>query len=97
MTGEPREQLLKYLKDAYAMEQQSQKMLQAAVQVAGDPDISATYRGHLGETEEHINLVGERLDAYGESPSKLKDLAGKAGALGLGGGDRRGARLADPR
>lgn len=85
MPGEPRDQLVKYLRDAYAMEQQSQKMLQAAVQVAGDPDISQTYRGHLGETKEHIHMLGERLQAYGESPSALKDLAAKAGALGLGG------------
>ena len=85
MSGNAQDQLVKYLKDAYAMEQQSQKMLQGAVHVAGDPDVSQTYRGHLGETEEHINMVGERLEAHGESPSKLKDLAGQAGALGLGG------------
>jgi ferritin-like metal-binding protein YciE len=85
MAGDPRQQLIKYLRDAYAMEQQSQKMLQAALHVAGDPDISQTYRGHLGETEQHIDLVGERLGAYGESPSTLKDLAAKVGALGLGG------------
>ncbi len=84
MGGTAQEQLVKYLADAYAMEQQSRETLRAAVQIAGDPEISATYRGHLGETEEHISMVGERLEAHGESPSKLKDLAAKAGALGLG-------------
>lgn len=84
MASEARDQLVKYLKDAYAMEQQSKQTLEAAVKVAGDPSIAATYRGHLGETEEQISMIGERLDAYGESPSKLKDMAGKAGALGLG-------------
>ena len=85
MATDIRAQLVKYLKDAYAMEQQSRTTLQAAIHVAGDPDISQTYRGHLGETEEHISMVGGRLEAHGESPSKLKDAAATAGALGLGG------------
>jgi ferritin-like metal-binding protein YciE len=36
------------------------------------------------ETQEHDRYVGERLEAYGESPSKLKDAASRAGAVGLG-------------
>jgi ferritin-like metal-binding protein YciE len=76
--------LVKYLKDAHAMEQQSIQTLEAAVKVAGDPQLAALYRGHVAETDRHRELLKERLEAHGESRSLLKDAAGRLGAVGLG-------------
>ena len=77
--------LVSYLQDAHAMEQQSLQMLEAAVKVAGDPQLKALYSGHVRETQEHLRLVEERLEAKDASRSLLKDLTGRATALGLGG------------
>ena len=79
------EQLVGYLQDAHAMEQQALQMLHAAVKVARDPQLEALYSGHVKETEEHLRLVEERLEAKDASRSLLKDLTGRATALGLGG------------
>jgi ferritin-like metal-binding protein YciE len=78
------EELVSYLQDAHAMEQHSLQMLEAAVKVAGDPQLEALYRGHVKETREHLRLVDERLDAHDASRSMTKDLGGRLAALGLG-------------
>jgi ferritin-like metal-binding protein YciE len=86
MASDANEQLVGYLKDAHAMEQQALQMLQAAVKVAGDPQLEALYKGHVAETQEHIRLVEERLDANGGSRSLTKDLSARMAAIGLGAG-----------
>jgi ferritin-like metal-binding protein YciE len=68
------------------MEKQSLTMLQAAVKVAGDPQLEALYRGHVAETERHIEVIEERLEAHDGGRSMLKDLAGRVSALVLGTG-----------
>jgi ferritin-like metal-binding protein YciE len=78
------EQLVKYLEDAHALEQQAIKLLQKAPEIAGGPELAAPYREHLEESREHERLVRERLEAHGARPSALKDLALSAGALQLG-------------
>jgi ferritin-like metal-binding protein YciE len=75
-----------YLRDAYAMEHQSLTTLEAAEKIAGDIDLEQTIRGHVTETKQHLTHVGNRLEQLGESPSTLKNLVGKAGALALGTG-----------
>lgn len=78
------QQLIKYLNDAHAMEMQSMEMLEKAIEIAGDLQLAQLYRGHLNDTRDHERYVKQRLEAMGESPSTLKNLAGKAGAMGLG-------------
>jgi ferritin-like metal-binding protein YciE len=68
------------------MEKQSLTTLQAAVKVAGDPQLEALYRGHVAETHRHLELIEERLAAHEGSSSKVKDLAGRVSALVLGAG-----------
>ncbi len=70
------EQLTKYLTDAHSIEQQARAQMTAAPEMAGDPELSAAFQAHLGETEEHERLVRERLEARGASPATIKDLAG---------------------
>ncbi len=78
------EQLIKYLTDAHAMEQQSIQLLDKGAGIVGNEEIARIYRAHLMQSQEHERYVDERLRAHGESPSKVKDVAMKGGALGIG-------------
>jgi ferritin-like metal-binding protein YciE len=78
--------LVTYLKDAHAMEEKSLQTLQAAVAVAGDPQLESLYQGHVVETQRHLELLRERLEAHGTSRSLLKDLGGRLAAVGVGAG-----------
>jgi ferritin-like metal-binding protein YciE len=86
MASDLEEQLVDALADAHAMEKQSLTTLQAAAKVAGDPQLEALYKGHIVETERHIELLEERLQAHEGSRSMLKDLGGRVSALALGTG-----------
>jgi ferritin-like metal-binding protein YciE len=76
MSKDLREQLIKYLTDAHSIEQQALAQLETAPALAGDPQIAESFKAHLAETERHEQLVRERLDALGGSPTPVKDLAG---------------------
>src|SRR5919202_103451 len=78
--------LVTYLQDAHAMEEKSLQTLQAAVAVAGDPQLESLYQGHVAETQRHLELLKERLEAHGTSRSLLKDLGGRLAAVGVGAG-----------
>jgi ferritin-like metal-binding protein YciE len=78
-------QLGKYLGDAHAIEAQAIQLLDKGSSIAGSPELSAAYEEHLSETREHESLIKGRLEARGESPSKLKDAALSLGALNWGG------------
>ncbi|HEX6456410.1 MAG TPA: DUF892 family protein [Solirubrobacterales bacterium] len=80
--NDPETQLVKYLTDAHSIEEQ------ALVQMKRAPDLvegalSQSFQRHLGETESQERRVRERLEAHGASPSKLKDVAGKGGGIGM--------------
>ena len=81
-----KDELVKFLRDAHGMEQQSLQTLQAAVLVAGDPQLESLYQGHIMETQHHLELLKHRLETYGASRSILKDLAGRLTAAQLGAG-----------
>ncbi len=78
------EQLVKYLTDAHSIEQQALAQMKLAPGIAGDADISDAFSAHLKETEGHEQLIRERLDAHGASPSKVKDIAGSLTGIGFG-------------
>jgi ferritin-like metal-binding protein YciE len=78
------EELTKYLADAHAIEKQAETLLARGPELAGDPEIARAYEAHLGETRGHLERIEERLEDRGGSPSKLKDLALKSGALNWG-------------
>jgi len=77
------DQLTKYLTDAHSIEQQALAQMRSAPDIAGDPQLSAMYREHLGETEEHERLVRELLEARGASASRIKDAVMAAGGKGF--------------
>jgi ferritin-like metal-binding protein YciE len=76
-----KDQLITYLKDAHALEQNALAQLKAGAEAAGDPALSEAFREHLAETEEHDRLISERLESYGETSSSLKDMAHKGAAM----------------
>jgi ferritin-like metal-binding protein YciE len=72
------EQVIKYLGDIHAIEEQALVQLKLAPRIAGDPTLEAAFERHIGETEDQKRRVEERLEALGGSPSKVKDVAGAA-------------------
>jgi ferritin-like metal-binding protein YciE len=77
------EQVVKYLTDAHSIEQQALEQMKRAPDIAGDPTISQQFSQHLTETEQHEQLVRQRLEALDAGPSKLKDVAGKVTGIGF--------------
>jgi ferritin-like metal-binding protein YciE len=70
------EQIVKYLGDAHAIEEQALPQVKAAPKIAGDPVIADAFERHIGETEDQKRRIEERLEGLGSSPNKVKDLAG---------------------
>ena len=78
------DQLRKYLTDAHAIEKQSIQLLERGPKIAGHPDLAKIYADHLEETRTHQKIIEAQLEARGGSPSKLKDVAMRLGALNWG-------------
>ena len=70
------EQIIKYLGDVHAIERQALPQVRSAPDIAGDPKIAAAFEQHIPETEEHERRVEQRLRELGDSPNKVKDVAG---------------------
>src|SRR4051812_24890816 len=77
------EQLHKYLTDIHSIEVQALAQMKRAPDIAGSPELAEMYKQHERETEEHKRLIEERLEAHGESPNKLKDVAGNVTGWGM--------------
>ncbi|RRV10609.1 ferritin-like domain-containing protein [Pseudomonas sp. v388] len=80
--------LLDWLRDAHAMEQQAESMLKAqADRLEHYPDLKRRIEQHLDETLGQQKLLKECIERLGGSTSTLKDMAGKLMAFGqaLGG------------
>jgi ferritin-like metal-binding protein YciE len=79
----PKENLLDWLRDAHAMEQQAEKMLKAqSERLEHYPQLKARIDQHIQETLGQQKLVDECLTRLGGSSSTLKDLTGKLMAFG---------------
>ena len=76
--------LVKYLRDAHALEAQALQLLEAGPQIAEFEALAELFREHLEETREHQRLVAERLAAHGSGPSRFQAGAMRVGALNLG-------------
>jgi len=77
------EQLVKYLTDVHSIEEQALTQMRRAPDLAGDPEIAEAFNQHLHETERQEVRVRELLDAADAAPSKIKDVAGRAGGIGM--------------
>jgi ferritin-like metal-binding protein YciE len=84
MSANAQQQLVKYLTEAHAMEQQALALLDRGADIVGDEEIARIFRGHRLQTQEHERYIAERLQAHGETPSRVKDVAMQLGAVGIG-------------
>ncbi|WP_275629521.1 DUF892 family protein [Pseudomonas sp. 273] len=83
-----KDNLLDWLRDAHAMEQQAERMLKAqAERLEHYPQLKTRIEAHLQETLEQQRLLEGCLERLGSSPSTLKDVGAKlmAFAQGIGG------------
>jgi ferritin-like metal-binding protein YciE len=80
--NDPQTQLVKYLTDVHSIEEQARIQMERAPNMV-EGALSESFQRHLGETESQEQRVRGRLEAHDASPSKLKDVAGKAGAFGM--------------
>jgi ferritin-like metal-binding protein YciE len=78
------DQLVKYLVDAHAIEQQAEQLLTKGPDLVDDDRLAEAFREHLGQTEVHSRRVAERLEAHDAKPSRFQDLAMRGGALNFG-------------
>jgi ferritin-like metal-binding protein YciE len=78
------EQLGKYLADAHAIEGQSLQLLDKGSDIVKSGPLAAAFEEHHAETEEHVRLLEQRLEARGQSTNAIKDAALKLGALNWG-------------
>ncbi|HGY9626354.1 DUF892 family protein [Pseudomonas juntendi] len=79
----PTDNLLDWLRDAHAMEQQAESMLKAqAERLEHYPTLKARIVKHIEETQGQQRLLVECIERLGGSTSTLKDLAGKLMAFG---------------
>jgi ferritin-like metal-binding protein YciE len=83
-----KETLIQWLRDAHAMEEQAETMLNAqAARLENYPDLKAQIEEHIRETQGHAQLVEGCIERLGSDTSSLKDTAGKftAAMQGLSG------------
>jgi ferritin-like metal-binding protein YciE len=79
----PQENLLDWLRDAHAMEQQAEKMLRAqSERLEHYPKLKARIDQHIEETLGQQQLIDGCLKRLGGSASTLKDITGKLMAFG---------------
>lgn len=76
-----RGQLVSYLADAHAIEEQSRTLLRRSQEIAGESELRGVCERHLEQTEAQAARIEQLLRAHGASPSKLKDAAMRLGAL----------------
>jgi len=79
------EEIVKYLRDAHALEAQALQLLEAGQGIAELEPLAAVFRDHLDQTREHQRLIDDRLRALGSRPSRFHAAAMRVGALNLGG------------
>jgi ferritin-like metal-binding protein YciE len=79
-----RREIVKYLRDAHALEAQAIQLLQAGPGIAGFDELAVVFSEHLEQSREHQRLVDERLVALGSAPGRVQAIAMRSGALNLG-------------
>jgi ferritin-like metal-binding protein YciE len=80
-----RKDLIKYLRDAHALEAQALQLLESGPKIAGFEDLAGVFRQHLEQTREHQRLVDERLRALGAGPARFQAGMMRLGAMNIGG------------
>jgi ferritin-like metal-binding protein YciE len=82
--GDLDKEVVKYLRDAHALEGQALQLLEAGPKLAELPELARVFEEHLAQTREHQRLVDERLSQLGSGPARFQSGALRVGALNLG-------------
>jgi ferritin-like metal-binding protein YciE len=76
-----KDQLIKHIDEALAMEQNVLRMLDGMISTTEDDEIRSELRHHKLETEQHAERLEKRLAAHEASPSTAREAAGVMNAL----------------
>ena len=76
-----KDQLIKHIDEAHAMEQNVLRMLDGMIATTDDPEILDALEYHKMQTQGHADRMAQRLEAHGAVPSTVKQLGGVLGAL----------------
>src|SRR5438034_2879102 len=79
--GQLKEQLIKYIDEAHAMERNVLRMLDGMIATTDDPEILDALEHHRMQTQGHSDRMVRRLEAHDVSPSVVRQLGGVLGAL----------------
>src|SRR6266568_1388743 len=79
--GELKEQLIKQIDEAHAMEQNVLRMLDGMISTTDDPEILDALEHHKMQTEGHSDRMRARLDVHDATPSGVKQVGGILSAL----------------
>ena len=79
--GQLKEQLIKHIDQAYAMEQSVLRMLDGMISTTDDPEILDALEHHRMKTEGHADRMKARLGAHDAAPSGMKQVGGILSAL----------------
>jgi ferritin-like metal-binding protein YciE len=77
-----REELVKHIDEAYAMEQNVLRMLDGMIETTDDSQMRRELQQHKRETERQAELVRGCIERRGGSTSAIKDAGAKMVALG---------------
>ena len=85
MTTRAQENLLDWLRDAHAMEEQAEKMLtKTAERLENYPELRARIEQHIEETRQQAVQVRSCIERLGGDTSMVKDATGKIMAMAQG-------------
>jgi ferritin-like metal-binding protein YciE len=76
-----KEQLIKHIDEAHAMEQNVLRMLDGMISTTDDPQILDALEHHKAQTRHHADRMAERLEAHDATASTVKQIGGVLGAL----------------
>jgi ferritin-like metal-binding protein YciE len=82
--GDLGEEVVKYLRDAHAIEGQAIALLETGPKIAGFDALKHVFEQHLPETREQQRMIDERLSELGSGPARFQAGALRMGALNLG-------------
>jgi len=77
-------EVVKYLRDAHAIEGQAMALLETGPKIAGFDALKHVFEEHLPETREQQRMIDERLSELGSGPARFQAGALRMGALNLG-------------
>jgi ferritin-like metal-binding protein YciE len=76
-----KDQLIKHIDNAHAMEQNVLRMLDGMISTTDDPEILDALEHHKMQTQNHADRMAQRLETHDTAPSTVKQISGVLGAL----------------